>query len=92
MSIFLASYFKICIDKNKENERAGIKPLNDEVKILIILMHIIRSEKIHKCNFILTLLLVTINQAKKYVFQTTQSTSLYQVQQVVEKLWHCQIL
>lgn len=32
MSIFLASYFKICIDKNKENERAGIKPLNDEVK------------------------------------------------------------
>lgn len=31
-SIFLASYFKICIDKNKENERAGIKPLNDEVK------------------------------------------------------------
>lgn len=32
VSIFLASYFKICIDKNKENERAGIKPLNDEVK------------------------------------------------------------
>lgn len=31
-SIFLASYFKICTDKNKENERAGIKPLNDEVK------------------------------------------------------------
>lgn len=31
VSIFLASYFKI-IDKNKENERAGIKPLNDEVK------------------------------------------------------------
>lgn len=65
MSIFLASYFKICIDKNKENERAGIKPLNDEVKILIILMHIIRSEKIHvSVILILTLLLVTINQAK----------------------------
>lgn len=32
VSIFLACYFKICIDKNKENERAGIKPLNDEVK------------------------------------------------------------
>lgn len=32
VSIFLASYLKICIDKNKENERAGIKPLNDEVK------------------------------------------------------------
>lgn len=32
VSIFFASYFKICIDKNKENERAGIKPLNDEVK------------------------------------------------------------
>ena len=56
-------------------------------------MHIIRSEKIHvSVILILTLLLVTINQAKKYVFLTTQSTSLYQVQQVVEKLWHCQIL
>ena len=32
VSMFLASYFKIFIDKNKENERAGIKPLNDEVK------------------------------------------------------------
>ena len=32
VSMFLASYFKICIDKNKDNERAGIKPLNDEVK------------------------------------------------------------
>lgn len=32
VSMFLASYFKICIFKNKDNERAGIKPLNDEVK------------------------------------------------------------
>lgn len=93
VSMFLASYFKICIDKNKDNERAGIKPLNDEVKN-INNSNAYNSFRENPCSviLILTLLLVTINQAKKYVFLTTQSTSLYQVQQVVEKLWHCQIL
>ncbi len=32
ISMFLASYFKLCMDRNKEREQAGIRPLEDEIK------------------------------------------------------------
>lgn len=91
--MFLASYFKICIDKNKDNERAGIKPLNDEVKnINNSNAYNSFRENPCKCNSYTDTFIGYNKSGKKYVFLTTQSTSLYQVQQVVEKLWHCQIL
>lgn len=52
ISIFLASYFKLCMDKNKEREQAGIRPLEDEIK-KVNKANVNNSfkEKPYKCNF-----------------------------------------
>lgn len=32
IALFLSSYFKLCIDRNKEREKTGIKPLEKQIK------------------------------------------------------------
>lgn len=52
ISIFLASYFKLCIDKNKEREQAGIRTLEDEIKkVNKVNANNYFKEKPCKCNF-----------------------------------------
>lgn len=52
ISIFLASYFKLCMDKNKEREQAGIRPLEDEIKkVNKVNANNSFKEKPCKCNF-----------------------------------------
>lgn len=52
ISIFLASYFKLCMDKNKESEQAGIRPLEDEIKkVNTANANNSFKEKPCKCNF-----------------------------------------
>lgn len=52
VSIFLASYFKLCMDKNREMEHAGIRPLENEIKqVNKANANNSYKEKPCKCNF-----------------------------------------
>lgn len=52
ISMFLASYFKLCMDRNREKEQAGIRPLEKEIKeVNKANKNGSFKEKTCKCNF-----------------------------------------